>query len=164
MDKKTLMIISLITVLALSLCGCGRSGAITSTSTTSQTYPIEPLILYENAPATYEELPKITPAELKALLDGGVDVVVVNVDPLSTYNSGHIPGAVHLTWNINGITEDPGLSKSILVVFYCVCKHEELSGAMGLSAVTKYGYRNIKLLQGGTQAWKDAGYAIEAGN
>lgn len=144
------------------LCSCGGGGEPTNATTSTSTYPTEPLILYQNPPATYEELPKVTPAELKALLDSDEDVVVVDVNPLSMYNTGHIPGAVHRAWSFKGFSEDPDLPKGVLLVFYCVCEHEEDSGLMALSAVTKYGYRNIKLLQGGTPAWEDAGYPMEA--
>jgi rhodanese-related sulfurtransferase len=118
------------------------------------------LILYKSAPATYEELPTITPAELKEKIDNGENMVIVDVNPQSMYDAGHVPGAIHLAWSYKGFSEDPNLPKSALLVFYCVCEHEEDSGLMGLSAVTKYGYRNIVLLEGGTPAWEDAGYAL----
>jgi rhodanese-related sulfurtransferase len=161
MNKKIIVGLAITIISTVLLSSCGGNGDTTTTTTSTNTYPTEPLILYSNAPATYEELPKVTPAELKGLLDSDEDVVVVDVNPLSMYNTGHIPGAVHRPWSFKGFSEDPDLPKSVLLVFYCVCEHEEDSGLMALSAVTKYGYRNIKLLQGGTPAWEDAGYPME---
>jgi phage shock protein E len=167
MNKKTIMIITVTAALTLLLCSCGDGGTTTSststtqkTSTITRTYPTEPLILYENAPATYQELPTITPAELKAMIDNNENIVIVDVGLESMYNSGHISGAINLAWSYKGFLTDPDLPRSVLVVFYCVCENEEDSGLMGLSAVTKYGYRNIKLLKGGTPAWEHAGYEL----
>lgn len=130
---------------------------VSTTISISKKYPMEPLILYEKEPSKYEELPVVTPVELKAMIDSNKDVVIVDVSPLLVYNDGHIPGAIQIPWNYKGFTEDPKLPKSVLLVFYCICKNEEDSGLMALSAVTNYGYRNIVLLKGGTLAWEEAG-------
>ena len=167
--KKTITVFMVAAVLSLLLGGCDGGGETTTKPTTPTTpattsgASIAPgsLILYQEAPATYQELPKITPAELKAMLDSGEDVLVYDVNPASMYTAGHVPGAIHLNWGIHGFTEDPNLPKDVLLVFYCTCEAEEDSGLMALSAVTQYGYRNIKLLLGGNPAWKDAGYTFE---
>ena len=169
MTKKVVMVLIAAALLPLSLFGCGGGGTSASSASSSQSsaldassYPSEPLYLYMNTPAKYEDMPKITPEELKAKMDSGESLIVVDVNPESMYSKGHIPGAVHKPWSFKGFTEDPGLPKSILLVFYCVCANEEDSGLMGLSAVKQYGYRNIVLLQGGTPAWEAAGYPLEA--
>lgn len=156
-------------ILSLLIYGCGDDGGKTTAGTSATTdgsaeIPEGSLILYQNAPATYQELPKVTVAELKAMIDSGAkDFLVVDVNPMSMYNTGHIPGAIHLQWSPTGLSADPNLPRDILLIFYCTCEAEEDSGLMGLSAVTKYGYRNIKLLLGGNPAWKAAGYTFDKG-
>lgn len=165
--KKTITVFMVAAVLSLLLGGCDGGGETTTKPTTPTTatgtavIPDDALVLYTTIPASTQELPVITVAELKAMLDSGEDVIVVDVNTASMYRAGHIPGALHMGWHFDGFSEDPNLSKSVLLVFYCTCEHEEDSGLMALSAVTKYGYRNIKLLLGGNPAWKDAGYTFE---
>ena len=47
-------------------------------------------------PATLDEVPRITPQEVKALLDAGEDVLIVDTRSLAEYTAGHIAGAVSL--------------------------------------------------------------------
>jgi rhodanese-related sulfurtransferase len=176
--NKIIIALLAVVILAVLISGCSSaepsatttSPAITTTppeiTTTSPaaTQSSEPLILYQDAPATYEELPKVTPEELKAKIDNKENIVIVDVNPKSMYDKGHVPGAIHLPWSFKGFTEDPNLPKNVPVIFYCVCENEEDSGLMGLSAVSKYGYRNIMLLKGGTPAWEDAGFPMEKSN
>ena len=47
------------------------------------------------------------------------------------------------------------------VVLYCTCPNEETSAKVALD-LRKLGVRRVRPLRGGLQAWKDAGYALEA--
>ena len=163
MKKKALLILTVAVLASFSLFGCGNGNNGSNSRTKgSSAYPTEPMILYANAPATYEELPKITPEELKEKIAGGENIIIVDVNPESMYNAGHLPGAVHRKWNSSGFTDYPDLPMSVLLVFYCVCANEEDSGSMALSAVKDFGYRNIMLLLGGSPAWEEAGFPMES--
>ena len=151
--------------LALGLCACGGGSNGGGEASSGCTLPEDTgtkLVLYTSVPATYEELPTITPDELKAKLDAGEDVIIVDVNPDGSYKSAHLPCAVHYAWNMKGFTQDPGFARSALIVTYCDCAAEEDSGHMGLSLVRDWGYRNVMLLKGGRPAWQDAGYPTEA--
>lgn len=120
-------------------------------------FPTTPLKLYDQPPASEEEMPTITPAELKELMESGEPYALVDVNSPSMYKDGHIDGAVNIPWDINGFKQDPELPRGVKMVFYCVCAAEEDSMHMGYSAVSQFAYRNIVLLKGGTPAWQEAG-------
>ena len=147
--------------LALGLCACGGGS---NDGTSSCDLPVdtgEKLILYKEVPAEYTGLPTITPAELKAKIDAGEDVIIVDVNPDGSYKDAHLPCAVHYAWSMKGFTQDPEFARSALIVTYCDCAEEEDSGHMGLSLVRDWGYRNVMLLKGGRPAWQAAGYPTE---
>ena len=151
--------------LTLGLCACGGGGDNGGGAASGCQLPAdtgEKMVLYTVVPATYEGLPTITPAELKAKLDAGEDVIIVDVNPDGSYKTAHLPCAVHYGWSMKGFTQDPGFARSALIVTYCDCAEEEDSGHMGLSLVRDYGYRNVMLLKGGRPAWQDSGYPTEA--
>lgn len=94
-----------------------------------------------------------------ATLHAGDDPVVVDVAPSPTYREGHIPGA-HFAIRarlLDSVAEIPGAGPititspdSVLARF----------AAADLSAVTD---RPVRVLEGGTTAWAEAGHALESG-
>ncbi len=122
----------------------------------------------------------ITVAELKKLLDGNTDMVMVDTMPLEdSYNKAHIPGAVQFlfpipdmnSWDTNetaGKTEADyvkllGPDKARLIVVYCgfvKCTRSH-NGAVWAK---KLGYTNVKRLPGGIFAWKGAEYPVATAN
>ena len=161
MKKIVLLIAGAALALGLTACGGGNGGNEGTSSCTLPEDTGSKMILYTTVPATYEGLPTITPAELKAKIDAGEDVIIVDVNPDGSYKTAHLPCAVHYAWNMKGFTQDPGFARSCLIVTYCDCAAEEDSGHMGLSLVRDWGYRNVMLLKGGRPAWQDAGYPTE---
>jgi thiosulfate/3-mercaptopyruvate sulfurtransferase len=116
-----------------------------------------------------------TVAELQQKL-GYPNLCVIDVRPAEDYAKGHIPGATHFDlfglslidttesplkafmFMIHHVLELRGVSESKEVVFY-----EENSGmraARGLWFLEYYGHPNVKMLDGGFQAWKAAGAPI----
>jgi rhodanese-related sulfurtransferase len=54
----------------------------------------------------------------------------------------------------------PTLAKTQFIIFYCACPHEPTS----VSLAEKYrekGYSKGKVLKGGVEAWKEAGYPFQ---
>jgi thiosulfate/3-mercaptopyruvate sulfurtransferase len=116
-----------------------------------------------------------TAQELQQKL-GSADLCVVDTRPAEDFARGHIPGSVHFDLfglSLIDTTEAPlnafmhmihhvlelrGVSDSKAVVFY-----EENSGmraARGLWFLEYYGHPNVKMLDGGFKAWKEAGYPV----
>jgi len=115
-----------------------------------------------------------TPAELQKKL-GTSDLCLIDVRPAEQFAQGHIPGAVHFDLfglslvdtreaplkafmhMIHHVFELRGVSADKEVVFY-----EENSGmraARGLWFLEYFGHPNVRMLDGGFQAWKAAGGA-----
>lgn len=116
-----------------------------------------------------------TPSELQKQL-GSPDLCLIDVRPAEQFAQGHIPGAVHFDlfglslvdtseaplrafmYMIHHVLELRGVSESKEVVFY-----EENSGmraARGLWFLEFFGHPNVRMLDGGIQAWKAVGGPI----
>ncbi len=113
-----------------------------------------------------------TPSELQKKL-GSPDLCLIDVRPAEQFAQEHIPGAVHFDLfglslvdtseaplkafmhMIHHVLELRGVSDDKDVVFY-----EETSGmraARGLWFLEFFGHPNVRMLDGGIQAWKAAG-------
>ncbi len=116
-----------------------------------------------------------TPEELKQRL-GNPELCVIDTRPAEDFAQGHIPGATHFDLfglslvdtaeaplkafmhMIHHVLELRGVSDSKEVVFY-----EDNSGmraARGLWFLEYFGHTRAKMLDGGIQAWKAAGYPV----
>jgi rhodanese-related sulfurtransferase len=98
-------------------------------------------------------------ADLRAALDDGQDVVVVDGRSAAAYETEHIPGAINLPHRSISEESLAGLSRDSLYVAYC--------DGIGCNASTKtaakfaaLGFR-VKELLGGLDWWKRDGYATE---
>ncbi len=85
------------------------------------------------------------------------------------WNAGHIPGAVHLSWQR---TADQRLSKTALrevagyndeIVLYFEGQTGIASAAEEAAKAVAWGYSKVYHFDGGAKAWKDAGYPVETG-
>lgn len=108
---------------------------------------------------TKEKIKEISPKELKALIDNGKQLYLIDVREDNELSSGRILGAIHLS---KGIIERD-IEKQILdttakIIVYC-------SGgfrcALVADSLQKMGYTDVYSLATGLQGWIDAGYGIE---
>jgi thiosulfate/3-mercaptopyruvate sulfurtransferase len=116
-----------------------------------------------------------TVSELQRKL-GAENLCIIDVRPSEDYAKGHIPGATHFDlfglslidtsdaplkafmFMIHHVLELRGVSESKEVVFY-----EDNSGmraARGLWFLEYYGHPNVRMLDGGFQAWQAAGAPV----
>lgn len=128
----------------------------------------------ESAEYTHPEL-LTTPEDLKKKL-GGPGLCLIDARPAEQFAQGHIPGSVHFDLfglslidtspaplnafmsMISHLLEMRGVDLDKEVVFY-----EENSGmraARGLWFLEYFGHKNVQVLDGGSQAWREAGYPI----
>ncbi|HZD39399.1 MAG TPA: sulfurtransferase [Terriglobales bacterium] len=111
---------------------------------------------------------------------GRADLCLIDVRPAEDYARGHIPGATHFDLfglslvdtsdaplkafmhMIHHVLELRGVSENKEVVFYE--SNSGMRAARGLWFLDYYGHPNVKILDGGFQAWKaaDAPVATEA--
>lgn len=119
----------------------------------------------------------VTTDELKAWMDQGKDMVIVDTMPYeASYKKNHIPGAVQFLFPIPDMNEWDtsesdgksqadfetllGPDKNKTVVVYCgfvKCTRSH----NGAAWVKKMGYKNVYRYAGGIFAWKGAEYSIE---
>jgi membrane protein DedA with SNARE-associated domain/rhodanese-related sulfurtransferase len=103
---------------------------------------------------------RITPEELKTKLDGGEDMIVVDVRDRIDFEAepAIIPGALHLT-----VDELDARHREIPrereIVLYCTCPSEETSARAAL-LLRKRGIERIRPLAGGYHGWRDRGYPM----
>jgi len=72
----------------------------------------------ESVPGTADEVPRITPNELKRFLDAGQDVIVVDARSRASYDHLHIPGALSIPLDEIEARYDE-LPKGKKIVLYC---------------------------------------------
>jgi rhodanese-related sulfurtransferase len=106
-------------------------------------------------------LSRITPQELKAKLDAGDDILVIDLRVHAAAGAEAIPGAIHIDpWRpkqYNHLEIPP--SKD--VVLYCASPGEIISSRVALG-LRKKGVVRVRPLAGGFRGWKDCGFPVTA--
>jgi rhodanese-related sulfurtransferase len=106
------------------------------------------------------DFPRVKPAELKTMIEDKVsDILVVSNDPQESFDEAHIPGAVSFPW-VNTLKPPVNLPRNKTLILYCACAHEEDSTDMA-AKLAKFGYRNLKVLDGGILKWMELKYPLE---
>jgi membrane protein DedA with SNARE-associated domain/rhodanese-related sulfurtransferase len=101
--------------------------------------------------------------ELAAMLGRGERPLIVDVRSPSSQSEGRIPGAI---W-IDDRAFEASLRASGLeaggtdeVIVYCACPNEA-SAAQVAKRLMRAGFKRVRPLAGGIEAWTDRGYAVE---
>ena len=103
---------------------------------------------------------------------GAVNLCIIDTRPAEDYAQGHIPGATHFDlfglslvdttdaplkafmFMIHHVIELRGVSEAKEVVFYGT--NSDMRAARGVWFLEYYGHPNVKMLDGGFQAWKES--------
>ena len=107
--------------------------------------------------------PNITAPELKARLDAGDDIVVLDSRPMDEFRRMNIPTAIdvpgaELAYRVHDIAPSPETT----VVVNCAGRTRSIIGAQSL---IKAGIPNeVMALRNGTMGWELAGFELERGN
>ncbi len=110
----------------------------------------------------HDNTPRIAAAELKAKLDAGENLVVLDSRPMSEYRVMNIPGALNcpgaeLAYRVHQAAPDP----ATLVVVNCAGRTRSIIGAQSL---INAGIQNkVVALKNGTMGWHLAGLELERG-
>lgn len=99
----------------------------------------------------------ITVAELRRRLAGREPLVVLDVRQDGEWAAGHIPGATNIE---GGRLAELGLTLPMDRPIATHCGHEQRS-ATALSILERQGFRDLHLIQGGIEAWEQAGLPLE---
>lgn len=113
--------------------------------------------------ALHEEIPRISVAELKKMIDTNAPVYVIDAQSKETYDKGHIKGAHSLPWKSEITPGDvENLPKDVLIVTYCDCGPGENDSADTAYQLINLGYPNVKILADpAIKEWKKLGYPME---
>jgi membrane protein DedA with SNARE-associated domain/rhodanese-related sulfurtransferase len=103
---------------------------------------------------------RITVPELRQLIDDGQEIVILDVRPKEIREQdGIIPGAI----SAHPADIDPVIknySREAEIIVYCACPNEE-SAATAAKHLKQAGFKRIRPLRGGIEAWVQAGHPIE---
>ncbi len=104
---------------------------------------------------------KIEPEELKALLDAGQDVYIVDLRHPLDYlpDPRRLPGAV-LYKPDTLVADGASIPRDRDVVLYCTCPSDATSARTALR-LRSLGVYRVRPLKGGYEAWKRLGYPLE---
>ena len=130
--------------------------------------------------AVAQEIPRIKADELKKMIESKADLVIVDTQPKGAYDIGHVKGAINFPWAKD--IKSPGeLPRDKMLILYCDCARAEDSiSVLGLATsnsdscssdddstdianqlMTKFGYKNIRILEEGWSKWQQLGYPVE---
>jgi rhodanese-related sulfurtransferase len=103
---------------------------------------------------------RISVDELHDLHSSGAAPVIIDVRPAHEQREGRIPGAIALsTQDMNALELD--LPDDAELVLYCACP-DEASAAKVAKQLMQKGYRRVRPLHGGIDAWVAAGHTLES--
>jgi len=101
--------------------------------------------------------------DLKAKLDRGEPVTIVEALPEPYYRKAHLPGALLLPHDrVDELAPSLLPDKGAEIVVYCADLPCENS-AIAAKRLTELGYANVREYAEGKQDWIDAGYPTESG-
>ncbi len=104
---------------------------------------------------------RVTVEELHELMNAGQLGTVVDVrSPFAQAFTGRIPGAI--TIDVNDVRASlSAVAPQGEVVVYCACPNEA-SAAKVAKALVQHGFKRVRPLAGGIDAWIESGFAVEA--
>ncbi|AMP11113.1 rhodanese-like domain protein [Collimonas arenae] len=103
---------------------------------------------------------RISVGELNDLLQQGIRPAIVDVRSPASQQAGRIPGALTISHQeIHSFVLDAPVDQEVIV--YCACPNEASAALVAKQLMLK-GYKKVRPLSGGIDAWIAAGYSIDA--
>jgi len=100
-----------------------------------------------------------TPEKVKAGLEAGEDITLVDVREDNEWARGHLPGAIHIGKGvIERDIEKSVPDKATPLVLYCGGGYRS---ALAADNLQRMGYTNVLSMDGGFSGWKESGYPLE---
>ena len=106
----------------------------------------------------------LKPQELKAKIDVGEPLTLIDLRPDHDYQEKHIPGAMNVAAGANFVSECSQAvpDKATVIVLYNDLKenHSDQESAAALEAA---GYANVSIVPDGLMGWMNAGFQVDFG-
>ncbi len=97
--------------------------------------------------------PSVEPERLRELIVSGSRPITLDVRSRREYESGHVPGAVHIPfWKIPTATIPASVEDPIVVY----CGHGPRA-SLALALLRRRGFRRVACLRGHMAKWREAG-------
>jgi rhodanese-related sulfurtransferase len=103
-----------------------------------------------------EPFTRVSVSEAKELIDGN-NVQVIDARTPGEYASGHVPGAINIP-HMSVVSRKGELADGKQLVFICQVGQRS---ALACEFAAALGFRDLVNVEGGTEAWIKAGYAVE---
>jgi rhodanese-related sulfurtransferase len=103
-----------------------------------------------------EPFTRISVTEAKEKIDTG-DVQIIDTRTPGEYMGGHVPDAINIP-HMAVVSRKGDLEADKELVFIC---ETGVRSALAAEFAAALGFRNLYNVEGGTQAWKKAGYPVE---
>ena len=98
---------------------------------------------------------------VKAMLDRGDKIVLIDVREESEFAKDHLPGAIHLGKGIiERDVEQRVPDRSAAMVLYC---GGGFRSALAADNLQKMGYTNVLSMDGGVRDWRNKGFPLTSG-
>lgn len=105
----------------------------------------------------------ISREQIRARLDSGEPITLVEALPQQYFTKQHLPGAINLPHDqVSELAADLLPDKDALIVVYCANSECKNSG-IAREALEQMGYTNVLAYVEGKQDWLEAGYPVESG-
>lgn len=103
---------------------------------------------------------EIAPDEVKALLDDGADVRVIDIRSPGAFARGHIPGSENIPFH-SLVTKIPTLEDAAHIVTVCPHGVSSIQAVRLISSYEGTSHASVESMAGGLDAWE---YGFETGN
>ena len=115
------------------------------------------------AMAADNKISRISIDELKAMMDGGQDIVILDAQSKEVYDMEHIKGAISFPWAMEiESRKAKSLSRGKLIVAYCDCGPGEGDSNDVAVQLKKMGFEKVMVLADpSVRGWKEKGYPME---
>jgi len=150
-SRRKLVFVWVITVCLLTWAAVAGSGLMAEENTSVP--PVDPKQMSD-------KVALITAEELKKLMDEGANLVVVDTQDERIFPIKHIKGAINFPW-APVIREPINLPRAKLLIIYCGCAGEEASKSVAQQLMSDWGFKKVKVLDGGFNRWLKLGYSTE---
>ncbi len=151
--KKRLFIWVLTFVFVLSM------GALTFAQEKPKTPAWQATVVKDWVAKAKAVIKKVTPADVKAAIDGKEKAVILDVRDPDEYKAGHIPGAVHVSrGKLEFTIWDKITDKDTKIYVYCLTAARS---ALATKTLNDLGYRNAVMMDAHFEEWIKAGYPVE---
>ncbi len=96
--------------------------------------------------------------QVKARLDKGEKLLIVDVREESEYARDHLPGSIHIGKGVIERDVEQKLPDTAAeIILYC---GGGFRSALSADALQKMGYRNVLSMDGGIRVWREKGFPL----